>query len=123
MRSQWRGGQGSLSVKPPLRWEDYRQLRNHFQSCIEFETKVGGILLRELEQPASSRRVLRDSQQPLLARHVGTTKMGQDGVRYPDFLAVDEATLKQGSVPRVESVSVKKRTFSEAEPERGESRR
>jgi hypothetical protein len=43
---------------------------------------------------------------------VGTTKSGQEGVRYPDFLAVDEATLKPGSVPRVESVSVKKRTFS-----------
>lgn len=112
VRSQWRGSQGSLSVKPPLRWEDYRQFRNHFQSCIEFESKVGGILLRELEQPAASRRVLRDSQQPLLSRHVGTTKLGQDGVRYPDFLAVDEATLKQGNAPRVESVSVKKRDFS-----------
>lgn len=112
VRSQWRGSQGSLSVKPPLRWEDYRQFRNHFQSCIEFESKVGGILLREMEQPTGSRRVLRGSQQPLLARHVGTTKLGQDGVRYPDFLAVDEATLKQGGVPRVESVSVKKRDFS-----------
>jgi hypothetical protein len=112
VRSQWRGGKSTLSVKPPLRWEDYRQFRNHFQSCIEFESRVGGILLRELEQPASARRVLRDSQQPLLARHVGTKKSGQEGVRYPDFLAVDEATLKEGSAPRVESVSVKKRDFS-----------
>jgi hypothetical protein len=112
VRSQGRGGKVTPSVKPPLRWEDYRQLRNHFQSCLDFESKVGGILLRELEQPAGSRRVLRDSQQPLLARHVGTTKLGQDGVRYPDYLAVDEATLKQGSVPHVESVSVKKRNFS-----------
>jgi hypothetical protein len=112
VHSQWRGGKGTLSVKPPLRWEDYRQFRNHFQSCIEFESKVGGILLRELEQPAGSRRVLRDSQQPLLARHVGTKKSGLEGVRYPDYLAVDEATLTEGSVPRVESVSVKKRNFS-----------
>jgi hypothetical protein len=34
------------------------------------------------------------------------------GRALPDFLAVDEATLKQGRVPRVESISVKKRTFS-----------
>jgi hypothetical protein len=51
-----------------------------------------------LELPATSRRV--------------PTKQGQEGVRYPDFLAVDEATLKHGSTPRVESISVKKRTFS-----------
>jgi hypothetical protein len=112
VRAQWNGGKGSLSVKPPLRWEDYRQFRDHFQRCLQFESKVGGILLRELEQPASSRRVLRDSQRPLLARHVGTRQSGQEGVRYPDFLAVDEATLRNGNVPRVESVSVKKRDFS-----------
>jgi hypothetical protein len=111
VRSQWLD-KGTLSVKPPLRWENYRQLRDHFQSCYQFESKVGGILLQELEQPAGSRRVLTGSRQPLLARHVGTTKIGQDGVRYPDYLAVDEATLKQGSVPRVESVSVKKRDLS-----------
>jgi hypothetical protein len=99
-------------VKPPLRWEDYRAFRQHFQTCNEFESKVGGVLMRELEHPASSRRILTGSQQPLLARHVGTKKSGHAGVRYPDFLAVDEATLKEGHVPRVESVSVKKRTFS-----------
>jgi hypothetical protein len=112
LRAQWRGSKGTLSVKPPLRWEDYRAFRQHFQGCHEFESKVGGVLLQELEQPASSRRVLTGSHQPLLARHVGTKKSGQTGVRYPDFLAVDEATLKEGHVPRVESVSVKKRTFS-----------
>jgi hypothetical protein len=111
VRSQRPGGKGPLSVKPPLRWEDYRELRHHFQSCHEFETRVGGTLLQELEQPAGSRRLLTGSRQPLLARHVGTTKSGQEGVRYPDYLAVDEATLKEGSVPRVETVSVKKRHF------------
>jgi hypothetical protein len=73
---------------------------------------VGGVLLRELEQSVGSRRMLRDSQRPLLARHLGTRKEGHAGVRYPDYFAVDEATLKRGSVPRVESVSVKKRNFS-----------
>jgi hypothetical protein len=110
VHSQWRG-KATLSVKPPLRWEDYQAFRQHFQRCHDFESKVGGILLQELEQPASARRVLTGSSQPLLARHVGTTKSGQTGVRYPDYLAVDEATLGEGSVPRVESVSVKRRSF------------
>jgi hypothetical protein len=112
VRSQQPPSRGSPSPKPPLRWEDYRELRNHFQSSIQFETKVGGVLIRDLEQPASSRKVLTGSSQTLLARRVGTTKQGQEGVHYPDFLAVDEATLKQGSVPRVETFSVKKRDFS-----------
>jgi hypothetical protein len=112
VRSQQLDAKGSLSVKPPLRWEDYRQLRNHFQSCYEFESKVGGILLQELELPAGSHRLLTDSRQPLLARHVGTTKTGQQGVRFPDYLAVDEASLEEGSVPRVETISVKKRNFA-----------
>jgi|GEM_PF-1673382 len=112
LRSQWPGGKSSLSVKPPLRWEDYRQLRNHFQSCHDFETRVGGILLQELELPAGSHRLLAGAQQPLLARHVGTKKSPQAEVRYPDFLAVDEASLHKASGPRVESVSVKKRDFS-----------
>jgi len=112
LRSQWRGGKDSLSVKPPLRWEDYRQFRNHFQSCLQFESKVGGILLRELEQSASTRRILRGSEQPLLARHVGTRQSGRTEVLYPDYLAVDEATLRRGGVPRVEAVSVKKRNFA-----------
>jgi hypothetical protein len=110
--AEWRSGKSTFTVKPPLRWNDYQKFREHFQSCQEFETRVGGVLLRELEQPAGSRQVLRDSQQPLLARHLGTRKEGQAGVRYPDYLAVDEASLKKGSVPRVESVSVKKRDFS-----------
>jgi len=41
-----------LATEDALRWnefEAYRQLRNHFQSCLQFETKVGGLLLRELE--------------------------------------------------------------------------
>jgi hypothetical protein len=112
VRSQQPAKKGAASLKPPLRWEDYREFRNHFQLCLQFEMEVGGILLRELELPAGSRRVLTGSSQQLLARHVGTTKQGQEGVRYPDFLAVDEATLKQGRVPRVESISVKKRDFS-----------
>ncbi|MFL5346919.1 MAG: hypothetical protein ACJ8AT_19220 [Hyalangium sp.] len=112
VRSQRLGTMGSLSVKPPLRWEAYRDLRHHFESCYEFESRVGGILLQELEQPAGARRLLTGSRQPLLARHVGTKKSGQQGVRYPDYLAVDEATLKEGSVPRVETVSVKLRNFS-----------
>jgi hypothetical protein len=111
IRSQQLDTKGSLSVKPPLRWEDYRQLRSHFQSCYEFESKVGGILLQELELPAGSHRLLTGSRQPLLARHVGTTKTGQQGVRFPDYLAVDEATLQEGGVPRVETLSVKKRNF------------
>jgi hypothetical protein len=112
VRAQWQANKGPLTVKPPLRWDGYQQLREHFWRCAEFESKVGGILARDLELPASSRRVLKESSQPLLARHVGTTKSGQVGVRYPDFLAVDEATLEEGGVPRVESVSVKKRNFS-----------
>jgi hypothetical protein len=112
VRAQQLGTRSSLSVKPPLRWEDYRQLRNHFQICYEFESKVGGILLRELELPAGSHRLLTGSRQTLLARHVGTTKTGQQGVRFPDYLAVDEATLKEGSTPRVETISVKKRNFA-----------
>ncbi|WP_224365286.1 hypothetical protein [Hyalangium versicolor] len=112
VRSQKLGGANSLSVKPPLRWEAYRDLLNHFQRCYQFESRVGGTLLQELEQSAGSRRVLTGSRQPLLARHVGTTKVGQEGVHYPDYLAVDEATLKEGSVPRVETVSVKMRNFS-----------
>lgn len=112
VRAQKLGGTSSLSVKPPLRWEAYRDLRHHFQSCYEFESRVGGILLQELEQPAGSRRLLTGSRQPLLARHVGTTKVGQEGVRYPDYLTVDEATLKEGDVPRVETVSVKMRNFA-----------
>jgi hypothetical protein len=111
VRAQGRGGAGPLTVKPPFRWEAYQQFREHFLACNQFETEVGGVLMKEVEQPAGSRRVLGGLQRPLIARHVGTKKSGSAGVRYPDYLVVDEATLEEGSAPRVESVSVKKRDF------------
>jgi hypothetical protein len=112
VRARWgSSSKGTLSVKPPLRWESYQQFREHFQRCHQFESKVGGVLVHDMELPPGSRRVLRDSRQPLLARNVGTKKPGQTGLRYPDYLAVDEATLEEDSVPRVESVSVKRRNF------------
>ncbi|MBN1209484.1 MAG: hypothetical protein JXB05_31825 [Myxococcaceae bacterium] len=99
-------------MKLPLRWEGYRELRERFNHAIQFESEVGGVLVREMEQPVGARRVLKDSQKPLIARRVGTTKSGRPGVRYPDFLVVDETTLAEGRVPRVDSFSVKKRDFS-----------
>ncbi len=112
VRAQWRGGKGSLTAKPPLRWDAYQELREHFQRSIEFETKVGSVLLKEMEQAVAARRLLGDSQQPLLARRLGVKKPGQSEVRYPDYFAVDEATLRAGGAPRVDSFSVKKRDFS-----------
>ncbi|MFL5346051.1 MAG: hypothetical protein ACJ8AT_14775 [Hyalangium sp.] len=111
VRAQGAGGKGAVTAKPPLRWEAYQELREHFQASIAFETQVGGVLVNELEQEVGSRRLLKDSRQPLIARHVGTKKAGVAGVLYPDYLVVDEATLEEGT-PRVDSMSVKKRNFA-----------
>lgn len=99
------------SVRPPLRWADYQALRERFKHSIQFESNVGGALAKDVEQPIGSRRVFKESRQPLLARRVGTKKRGSDEVLFPDYLAVDNATLAEGHVPRVDTFSVKQRNL------------
>ncbi|WP_224368523.1 hypothetical protein [Hyalangium versicolor] len=97
-------------VKPPLSWPGYRVFRARFRRAMEFQAKVSALLRGEVRLPPAERQVLRGMKQPLTESNVGLKHKGQASVNYVDDLAVDEATLKNGT-PHVESISTKQRDF------------
>jgi hypothetical protein len=94
------------TVRPPLTWLGYQELRGAFARGLEFQRRMTDALRAQAAVPPDQRTQLREFRSPRVEQNVAVTK-GQ-GLRFADQLVI-EAEPVRGQAPRVETFSCKSR--------------
>ena len=94
-----------IAQKGPLKWADYRLVRDRYARGLDFERKMVALLEADAALPRAQRRWLKDFDQPRVETHVGVAKTD---LRFADVLVIEEGPAA-GPRPRVETFSLKSR--------------